>query len=599
MPENRVPLDTVCALSDSESHVEELAFKNDAVSERSSSPKSEGSVSEVSDTSEASLSIEFSEVSDSMAPQADFLIDDFDGLKLSEEQAEEMAKQGADMRHVLCTSWKLQSKYPLGKKCSSKAARGPPGQALRDMAIAQKKSIEEHERCMRYMSGAARRRFLSGQRYADASSGEEDTFSDFSFATGIEEEPPILVSYADGSNSLTLAEKPLCLHNITVSCAVDSCHVFIQQMKNPTYEGLEPLELAMAEAFEDEAPPPLLRPIAHGSLLAVNMDEKWYRCQVVSFNSQADSCDIKFVDHGGYTTVQVSELRPLRSDFVRLPFQAIEVYVAHVNPASDEIIIDIASDLLFRDNVSIQQLGIAEDGVPIVQAYFYQNDYINLLTQDILDDCYQVFLNAHPDYTPVLREALVVDESASSVDESEYTNDEAASSDEMSPCQFDDQQPCSTDEGVWSSDGSVCTSPEQYENEVATAATDDDWESTSTVDEVCPSETEGVAVVAAQAPAVVSWVPLAAPTVPAVLAYCMTDPNTGLLYYVPVVQTTAPCYTAAPIDEVVPHHEEGSHEEAVDEAEQQYTDQQPSPVDFNKPFEEWTQEDYELYYSQC
>jgi len=579
MPNKRVPVEP-CSLSDTDSHVDDMAFKIDAGSERSSSPKSDGSVSEVSDTSEASLCLEFSEVSDSLAPQTDILIEDFDCMKLNEEQAEEMARHGADMRHVLCTSWKLQSK--VGKKYSSKAAsmtRTPPGQALRDMAHAQKISIEEHERCLRQINGGANRRrhpSLAGQR--TATTGEVFGID----ADAPDAESQILVSYADGSNSLTLADKPLCLHNITVSCAVDSCHVFIQQMKNPTYEGLHPLEMAMAEAFEEEASPPLLRPIAHGSLLAVNMDDKWYRCQVVSFNSHADSCDIKFVDHGGYTTVQVSDLRPLRSDFVRLPFQAIEVYVAHVSPATDEIIIDIASDLLFRDNVSIQLLGFAEDGTPIVQAYFYQNDYINLLTQDILDDCYQVFLNAHPNYTPVPTQAQVSmtdDEtscSAADYDSSEDT--ETASSDDL--CQLD--QHYSTDEGVWSPEGSVHTSSEQHDDDAEVDHESISENSDHVCKDVVPEENSVVE------PASVAWV-----AAPAVLAYCVPDLNTGLVYYVPVVQAAAPCYPDTTY--LAQPQQEINH--VADQTELQCHDDSYQS-DFSKPFEEWSQEDYELYYNQ-
>jgi len=617
MPEHRVPVDVVCSLSDTESHVDDLAFKIDADSERSSSPKSDGSVSEVSDTSEASLSLELADVSDSLAaavPQADFLIEELDCLKLNEERAEEMARQGADMRHVLCTSWKLQSKYPLDKKFASKAAsmvRSPPGQALRDMAHAQKKSIEEHERCMRHINNGQRQQRLSAHR-TNSSAGFELGF-DFA-AAGYDEPPQILVSYADGSNALTLAEKPLCLHNITVSCAVDSCHVFIQQMKNPTYEGLGPLELAMAEAFAEEAPPPLLRPIAHGSLLAVNMDDKWYRCQVVGFNSQADSCDIKFVDHGGYTTVQVSELRPLRSDFVRLPFQAIEVYVAHVSPATDEIVIDITSDLLFRDDVSIQLLGFAEDGVPIVQAYFYQEDFINLLTQEILDDCYQVFLAAHPDYTPVPTQALVCSADEEEVEEEDEDESPSVSGSECTTeeegegvkedvlhdetCQqLSDQHYSSTDEGVWSPEESLYTSSEQLED------TDEvDEEEEEAEEAAVASDVEVYADPTAE-PAAVAWVPVAAPA--AVLAYCVPDPNTGLFYYVPVVQA-APCYAAYPAAAAAADqlHELPANEEASTGYHHQQhhhypeTAEQYPAADFSKPFEQWSQEDYELYYNQ-
>merc|ERR1712193_558595 len=40
---------------------------------------------------------------------------------------------------------------------------------------------------------------------------------------------------------------------------------------------------------------------------------------------------------------KISHLRQLKSDFLRLPFQAIEVYLAHVNPSSSEMQTDITS----------------------------------------------------------------------------------------------------------------------------------------------------------------------------------------------------------------------------------------------------------------
>merc|ERR1712083_340322 len=98
-------------------------------------------------------------------------------------------------------------------------------------------------------------------------------------------------------------------------------------------------------------------------------------------------CDVKFVDHGGYTTIPAVDLQQLKSEFLRLPFQAIEVYFAHVRPADHEIEIDIASEILFNTSVSLQLVGTAEDGVAMVQAYYYDGDYVNLFTQEVIDTC--------------------------------------------------------------------------------------------------------------------------------------------------------------------------------------------------------------------
>jgi len=529
-------MDSICSLSDTDNLSVDDNYKNDVVSERSSSPKSDSAVSDLSDA--ADLSDNASEGSPAMS---DTLCEEMDNLKLSEEHAQELVRQGADMRHVLCTSWKLQSKFPLGKLSNKSSSLGKtaPGQALRDMAQAQKMSIEEHEIAAR---------MFTGYTVSSPPPGFENVYA---LDCGVEEPSPILVSYADGSNSLTLADKPLCLHNITVSCAVDSCHVFIQQMKNPTFEGLKPLEAAMHEAFQEEAAPTLLRPIATGSLLAVFSDEKWYRCQVVSFNDDKDSCDIKFVDHGGYTTVDVSALRPLHPDFVRLPFQAIEVYIAHISPADDEIVIDIASDILFRKDVSIQLMGMAEDGVPVVQAYFYNGDYINLFTQEILEDCRQVFLEAHPDYVPqpivpsteVEVEAELAEEPSKELPETSHS------------------EGYSTDEGVWS--------PEPQESENLSSPTS---EAASPV----------------QVPAEAAWVPVV--SAQPVLAYCVPDPNTGMLMYVAAPVMYTPCVPVQQCSEAVYVEAEQAEFYPVQE------EQEAADCVINKPFDEWSQEDYERYY---
>lgn len=43
--------------------------------------------------------------------------------------------------------------------------------------------------------------------------------------------------------------------------------------------------------------------------------------QVVSYDDIEDSCDIKYIDYGGYDTVAASSLRQIRTDFLSLPFQ--------------------------------------------------------------------------------------------------------------------------------------------------------------------------------------------------------------------------------------------------------------------------------------
>lgn len=59
----------------------------------------------------------------------------------------------------------------------------------------------------------------------------------------------------------------------------------------------------------------------------------WYRAQIISVDEKSNSCDVKFLDYGGYLSVDASSLRQIRGDFLMLPFQAIECYLANVVPA--------------------------------------------------------------------------------------------------------------------------------------------------------------------------------------------------------------------------------------------------------------------------
>jgi A-kinase anchor protein 1 len=78
----------------------------------------------------------------------------------------------------------------------------------------------------------------------------------------------------------------------------------------------------------------------------------WYRAEVIDVrtatateleerdqedNEEITVCDIKFVDYGGYMTLPSSELRQIRTDFMMLPFQATECYLADITWLDGEL----------------------------------------------------------------------------------------------------------------------------------------------------------------------------------------------------------------------------------------------------------------------
>jgi len=375
MPGQKIPVDMV-NFTDTFSYEENYkAELTDSISSRSSSPKSlltdtDYSLSESSESPEGSIIFDFD-------GDAEKISNELDNMKITEIQAEEMMKEGLDMRYVLQAAWKLKPKITKKFKKGVKLN----GSAVLKLLNFHYDEAEEEESQEDKLSRALAEFEKSLKKRVRAPPGFERG------KTAAKQKEEILVSYANGTNTFSLASEPMTVHDITVSCMVDSCRGFIQQTNNPTFVGLHHLEDEMLSNYSLEAPRQLMRPIAPGSVVAAHSENKWYRCQVVSYNAELDTCDVKFVDHGGYTTIPAVDLQQLKSEFLRLPFQAIEVYFAHVKPAENEIEIDIASEILFHSTASLQLVGTAEDGIPVVQAYYYDGDFVQLFNQEVLDIC--------------------------------------------------------------------------------------------------------------------------------------------------------------------------------------------------------------------
>merc|ERR1711971_356990 len=314
-----VPLD-VCDYSGDWTGAEN--YKTESLSSRSSSPKSltessESWTSSPLSISEASESPEGSIISET-ENEADRIANDLDNMKITEIQAEEMMKEGADMRHVLKAAYQLKPKC-IGKMKFKKGTKLNGRAVLSLLNFDKYKEKEEEDEQKQRMSRAwaEYEQRLNRGKGVKPPPGFENLDQVIAKKINAEvEEPEFLVSYANGTNTLTLASQPIVVHDVTVSCVVDSCRAFIQHMKNPTFEGLKNLENELLTTYSMEPAKDLLRPIAQGSVLGVFSDSKWYRCQVVSYNSKQDTCDVKFVDHGGYTTVPAL---PTHEDFTGTP----------------------------------------------------------------------------------------------------------------------------------------------------------------------------------------------------------------------------------------------------------------------------------------
>jgi A-kinase anchor protein 1 len=110
-------------------------------------------------------------------------------------------------------------------------------------------------------------------------------------------------------------------------------------------------------------------------IVAVPIMNGWYRGLIVELYEN-NECEIKFVDYGGYSRLATSSLRQIRVDFMTLPFQAAECFLADIKPASKDgwtaeanrYFEELAQGQILQTVVS----NLTEDGSYLVQLYKVQ-----------------------------------------------------------------------------------------------------------------------------------------------------------------------------------------------------------------------------------
>jgi len=187
-----------------------------------------------------------------------------------------------------------------------------------------------------------------------------------------------------GSVCLSLAEGVM--HDVFVSSIVGGGHVFLQQPYHPTFFALERLDQCMTKVYNQFSCPQVPLPVAVNSVCVAPCDEGWYRCQVVAYDEEGGMCDIKYLDYGGYHSIAANELRQIRTDFLSLPFQAIECYLANINPTDDEnVSAFVLEELISQQVVQARMIGTNEQGVPMIHLYRASNGQTTMVNRELVD----------------------------------------------------------------------------------------------------------------------------------------------------------------------------------------------------------------------
>ncbi|XP_038624751.1 tudor and KH domain-containing protein [Tachyglossus aculeatus] len=126
------------------------------------------------------------------------------------------------------------------------------------------------------------------------------------------------------------------LLEVYVSASENPGHFWIQIL-GPRSLRLDQLVADMTRHYRGSCQPDAAQPVRVGDIVAAQLPEDgpWYRARVLGPLDNG-KMDLYFVDFGDNGESPVKDLRPLRSDFLSLPFQAIECSLAGVAPAGGQ-----------------------------------------------------------------------------------------------------------------------------------------------------------------------------------------------------------------------------------------------------------------------
>ncbi|KAF5269684.1 hypothetical protein FQA39_LY08607 [Lamprigera yunnana] len=161
-----------------------------------------------------------------------------------------------------------------------------------------------------------------------------------------------------------------------VSCMVAPNHLFLQQPTHPSFPNLDMLACLMNSCYSDINSPPMLpHRLPDSTVCAAYCLDAWYRVLVLSTDEETETSCVVFIDYGGFANINNSDLRQLRADFLMLPFQACECFLANIRPLEGEDAewapeaYTMVADLTKGNIVSTQVAEYTTDGIPLVLIY--------------------------------------------------------------------------------------------------------------------------------------------------------------------------------------------------------------------------------------
>lgn len=193
-------------------------------------------------------------------------------------------------------------------------------------------------------------------------------------ATPVAEVTPIIDPIAYVSNCTALSLIDGINNDVIISHVVKPNWLFVNLPTHPTYPSLQNVESDMYIHYGDPSKPPrpehILDVLKKGEFVVIQWDHKWTRACIQKVDSTGERHIVRLLDHGGYWTVSSRQMRVLLPQFMLLPFQAIEIFLANIQ-SKNGIWLQSAYNLVS----SISKFGI---GQAQVEGYIENNVYTNI-----------------------------------------------------------------------------------------------------------------------------------------------------------------------------------------------------------------------------
>uniref|UniRef100_T1J2M7 Tudor domain-containing protein n=1 Tax=Strigamia maritima TaxID=126957 RepID=T1J2M7_STRMM len=185
---------------------------------------------------------------------------------------------------------------------------------------------------------------------------------------------------------LILPEGIMC--DVYLSSLVSANHFFVQQTVHPTYPALSTLTAKMTKCYSKAGTPSVPGSVLPSAICAAPVLGGWYRAQVTHVFNERE-CGVKYLDYGGYAKVPTASLKQIRGDFLTIPFQASECFLANVKPINDEAGWTIEAHQVFEELaqgqiLQAQVVGYSETGVPFVYLYSRQGVLTHFINRELV-----------------------------------------------------------------------------------------------------------------------------------------------------------------------------------------------------------------------